>query len=262
MSKPDVSGPIETLPAGGDHDNGPVLMGVCLALTAVSALCVSLRCYARLCMRHNFGWDDTLIVLAMVSLIIGTALVVLAVQVGGMGRHLYYLPDPGLQLSAALKWSTFYQIDIIVGALLTKLSIGLFILRIKNDKKTRYIIGFTMVLMTSASLAGVVVVSVACVPLKKIWIPSIAGKCLPPDLVPGYFQPLVALVTDIVLTVSPIAILWNVQISRERKVAICVIMSLGLSATIANIMKIVESPALEARDYTCTSIPQQYIPKC
>jgi len=64
------------------------------------------------------------------------------------------------------------QIIIIIGGLLTKLFIGLFILRIKNDKKTRCIIGVTMVSMASASVAGVVVVSVVCVPLKKLWYPS------------------------------------------------------------------------------------------
>ncbi|TEY29575.1 hypothetical protein BOTCAL_0938g00010 [Botryotinia calthae] len=64
----------------------------------------------------------------------------------------------------------------------------------------------------------------------------------------SYVQSGFAIITDIFLTASPIAILWN-------KLAICGLMSLGLMATIANALRNAFIPSLEESDLSHTIVP-------
>ena len=171
---------------------------------------------------------------------------------------MYYLPDPESQVLRVIKWNTFYQMDNVLGALLTKISIGIFILRIKNTKRLRIFVWVSMVLMTCATLAVIIVLLVACTPMRKLWTPDIAGTCIPAGSVysVSYVQSGFAVVVDIGLTLSPIFVLWNVKIDRRRKIAICILMSLGIIATISNILRNVYVPTLTGEDETCMLLYQ------
>lgn len=146
----------------------------------------------------------------------------------------------------------------VLCALVTKFSISIYILRIKNDRILRTLLQVLMAFMSLATLAVIIVLSISCIPLKALWTPSIQeeAKCLPLKSVytVAYVQSGFTIVTDLCLTISPIVILWNIRIEFWAKVRICFLMSLGLIATISNALRNAFQPALTGSDYTCELI--------
>lgn len=171
----------------------------------------------------------------------------------GVGRHEVYLENPKQQILQIVKYNVFFQILVVICTLLTKFSICILILRIKNTKSLRWILWTMMGFMTSVTIAMVAVELASCIPLRKLWNPEIDGRCIHPNSVynVAYIQSAFNVVTDLCLTISPILILWNVKISRKKKVLICLLMSLGLAATLSTILRNVFTPELLASsDFT------------
>lgn len=111
-----------------------------------------------------------------------------------------------------------------------------------------------MVFMSLASLAVIIVLSLSCVPLAALWTPSLRphAKCLAlkTEYNVAYVQSGFTIITDLLLTISPIVILWNVKIKTGKKIRICILMSLGLIATISNALRNAFQSGLTSKDPT------------
>jgi hypothetical protein len=179
----------------------------------------------------------------------------------GLGQHLYNLSDAESKELDIIKYNTFFQMVNVLCTLFTKLSISAYILRIKDSKKMRWILGILMGFMTLATLAVIIVLSVSCMPLKKLWNPSVPGTCL--DLTTVYYVAYVqsgfTIIIDLCLTAAPIVILWNVKIQRGRKSLICCLMGLGLVATISNALRNDFQTELTSSDMTCKYMQFEYL---
>lgn len=172
----------------------------------------------------------------------------------GVGKHVEYLSDPIQQSLNILKYNVFFQVSVVICTLLTKFSIGFLIVRIKNDQTLKWTLLAIMSFMTAATVAVIVVEFISCIPLKKLWTPQIKGHCIAQSnvYVIAYIQSGFNIITDLCLTISPIVILWKVRISTRRKVLICGLMSLGLTATISTALRNVYTPELTtSEDFTC-----------
>jgi hypothetical protein len=112
-----------------------------------------------------------------------------------------------------------------------------------------------MAFMSLATFAVILVLSLSCRPLRKLWNPEIPGTCLPLTTVynVAYVQSAFTIVIDIGLSLVPIAILWNIRIKPGRKTLICVLMSLGFIATISNALRNKFQTELTSKDFTCKS---------
>jgi hypothetical protein len=110
-----------------------------------------------------------------------------------------------------------------------------------------------MAAMTAATLVVIVVLGVACMPLRALWDPSVKGQCLPLNTVyiVSYVQSAFTIVIDFGLTLTPAIVLWNVRIQRGRKSFIIFLMSLGLTATVTNALRNAYVPTLTSPDFTC-----------
>lgn len=173
--------------------------------------------------------------------------------VAGAGRHLPTLPNPVESALAILKWNSVYQVINITGAFFTKLSIGIFLLRLKSTRQFKLTIWAFLAPLAITTLVLDLVVLLQCVPLEALWTPTIEGRCIPQE-VPlkfSYLQSAFAILADLFLTVSPMVILWNVRISWRKKIGIWVLMSLGLMATVANALRNAFIPNLSEADLTC-----------
>lgn len=53
-----------------DHDNGPAVNGVTWSFLIVAVVSVLLRCYVRILMIKSFGYDDILIVITLVIVLL------------------------------------------------------------------------------------------------------------------------------------------------------------------------------------------------
>lgn len=173
----------------------------------------------------------------------------------GVGRHLRYLSEPEFAVLQVVRWNTYYQIVNVIGAFTTKLSISLFILRIKSDRKLKAAVIIVMAFLAVSTLVTVITAGTQCIPLNKLWNPDMKGHCVSSNIthISSYVQSGFAIITDLFLTISPILILWNIRISMRKKLAIWGLMSLGLMATIANAMRNIYIPVLKASDLTCGS---------
>lgn len=255
---------------GSHENNGPAILGVAIATTITAVLCVFLRIYVRTRIITSLWWDDGFIVFASVRKvarldvlkrlmcwhqalsITGTVFNGLMVS-NGAGKHTYDLPGPLAQVPGVIKWNTAYQIDNVICANLTKLSILLFVLRIPNSRKVAYLIYFVMFSMSVVNVVTVGAIASQCRPLKKIWNPTIPGACFYEGELSrfGYGQGVVNVLTDFFCTITPVFILWNVKIKRHLKFAISGLMSIGLAATASQIVRIISLNSLSAEDYTC-----------
>jgi hypothetical protein len=175
----------------------------------------------------------------------------------GMGQHLLYLPNPTYSALQILKWNTIYQVVNVLGAFFTKLSIGVFLLRLKDTRRFTLSVWLILTPLALATVILCLTVLLQCIPLHALWEPTVKGRCIAntTPLTISYVQSGFAIITDLYLTVSPIVILWKVQISVGKKVAICALMSLGLMATIANALRNAFIPNLVESDFSCTYGP-------
>jgi len=185
---------------------------------------------------------------------VGSSFLFLSVEVGN-GRHLRSLQQS--QVPEIYKWSTIYATVLFIGALFTKCSIALFILRIIGKtailKKTKLTLHAIMIAMTIATLILVALWFSACTPLAKVWDRRVPGTCLPAPVVHSvaYAQSAFAIATDLLLSLAPICVFWSLQISTKRKLGICFLMSLGLAATITSIMKNIAITKIRDSDFSC-----------
>ncbi|KAI1452442.1 hypothetical protein F4805DRAFT_462737 [Annulohypoxylon moriforme] len=239
-----------------DVNSGPAITAVTSILLGIGIILVGLRCYVRLLMTKNFGWDDGVMVFTLGVLIAGDVVIFKMVEIGA-GYHLFELADPEAAALLLLKWNSIYQVLNVIGAFFTKLSIGIFILRLKNSRNIRLAIWLFLTPLALTTLVVVFTVLLQCLPLEALWTPSIKGRCISQSvpLTASYVQSGFAILADLFLTVSPMAILWNIKISRNKKIGICGLMSLGLMATIANALRNAYIPNLTESDFTFTIVP-------
>jgi hypothetical protein len=153
------------------------------------------------------------------------------------------------------KLDVFSQMSVILCTLVAKISISIYILRIKDDRRLRIALWVLMIIMTLGTIAPIIVLLCQCIPLRKLWIPKTPGTCLPIAAVNDvfYVQSALTIVVDLCLTVSPIIILWNIQMRKSKKMLVCFLMSLGLLATICNGLRNYLQKGLTTSDFTCTS---------
>ncbi|KAE8353211.1 hypothetical protein BDV28DRAFT_148276 [Aspergillus coremiiformis] len=232
-----------------DHRTTAGILALYYALTAIAVLLVLLRAWVRLHLTKNWGWDDTFIVIALAALLTGLVVIQLQANVG-LGRHVIYLENPKQGFLEILKYSMIYQIVNVSCAMITKYSISLYILRIRDSRALRWALAWIMLFMTLATIGAVVIIAVSCIPLEHLWNKSIPGTCLPPSKVysVAHVQSGFTIVVDLALTSAPVIILWNVKIERGRKTLICGLMSLGLIATISNALRNAYQDGLESPD--------------
>ena len=187
---------------------------------------------------------------------VGSTFLILSVKEGN-GRHIGYLQPS--QVPEIIKWSTIYATVLFTGALFTKCSIALFILRLIGKpgilRKTKMVLYAIMVAMTIVTIVLVALWLAVCTPLEKVWNRAVPGTCLPSPVVHSvaYAQAAFAIATDLLLTISPICIFWSLKISPKKKLGICILMSLGLAVTVVSIMKNVAVTKISNSDFTCKS---------
>lgn len=187
---------------------------------------VCLRYYGRIRFQHRLEWDDISIIFALVCystagsrrcthrnqifLIIGAVLLTIEVA-NGLGQHFTDLLHPESSGLEILKYNTFFQMDNVLCTLVTKISISIYILRIKNSRPLRLLLWILIIFISLATLAVIVVLSVSYIPLEALWTPSLQShaKCLAlkTEYNIAYVQSGFTIITDLFLTISPAVVL-------------------------------------------------------
>ncbi|KAM0323157.1 hypothetical protein ACHAQA_009007 [Verticillium albo-atrum] len=229
----------ESIPLPPDVNRGPEILGVCGALVGLALVFVVLRIWVRVKLIRQLGWDDYCMMAAMA--VIFAEMMVIIPQVGyGAGRHVQYI-KPESNIVKGLRLNFVTQPLCLIALCLTKVSVGLFLLRMTPSAKFRYFIWGTIIFTILSATGNLLTVFFQCQPLAFTWDASIpGGQCIPPANLKfaAFFNSSVSVLTDLVFALLPIPMLWNVQLNWKVKSAVAGILSLGIFATAAAIVKI------------------------
>lgn len=230
-----------------DHDKGPTILLSCGICVGVALSMVGLRVFVRLKYIQSVSWDDYTIVAAMVSwqrdshnnaaglltfrkatMFAEYMIIIPEVQLGA-GRHWQYI-DPPSNITKGLHLNFVTQPLCLIGLVLTKISVGLFLLRL-TPSETYIRLIWVLIVLTILSWAGnFLTVFFQCNPLSQIWGAITTGQCMPPANLKfaAFFNSSFSALTDLLFAMLPIPLLWNLQMDRRTKTAIVAILSLGV----------------------------------
>ncbi|KAF4860442.1 Satratoxin biosynthesis SC1 cluster protein 4 [Colletotrichum siamense] len=202
---------------------------IVIVLLVIAALSVAGRLVARSKYGPGLSLDDYAIVVAWV-LVAATAGMVIAIGQAGAGRHVW-----------ALSLLYIYSFVFCTAVLSTKISILLFYWRVfmGNLLSFRFSIWIGAFLVGSYPIYFMITMGFCCNPLSHYWtqFKGTTGTCL--DV--GHFFFILAiinLITDVILLVIPVPEIFKLQMSKDKKIAVCGILGLGGFVCIASAVRV------------------------
>ncbi|KAI1780731.1 hypothetical protein F4818DRAFT_396618 [Hypoxylon cercidicola] len=227
------SAPSNPNPTSWLQNLGIAIEVVCPALAFIV---VVLRSYIRIDTK-TFGWDDSLIVAAMVfsiAMAVGSIKVMKNLYIG---IHYYDVPQP-FDPTEGLIW--IYVVGAVYQPILTlvKQSILVFLLRFSGVKTgVRYVAWGTIIFNTALMIAIFIAVIFQCTPIERNWHPTVPGTCIQ-QFSFGVVAACMTIATDIVAVGIPFYVFLGLQINKNRKIALIGIFMLGILVTIVSVIRL------------------------
>ncbi|KAI9820536.1 MAG: hypothetical protein M1832_003727 [Thelocarpon impressellum] len=216
-------------PASGfpDEDKGPQILAACTSLTLIALLCVCLRFYVRIKVVKSIGHDDYAILVAMALALVGMGLTFPEVYYGA-GRHAHQLTPASIEKGMLLNFVS--QPFYLWGTTFAKMSISLFLLRLTpvlGYKRFLWGLIVFMLVYTTVAFFGLLF---SCNPVSELWDASPEARCFNPASleVTAYMNVGLNILTDLILSILPVPMIWGLQMSKRTKVALVVILGLGV----------------------------------
>jgi len=149
---------------------------------------------------------------------------------GGTGLHRTDLTPEGAAIALRAWWLCEVLYTPIV--LLIRTSVAAFLLRIANNRVHQCIIYVDLAVIWAVSVAFFFILVFQCSPVSYFWMQALGDKasCIDQRVVPAatIAHSVISAVSDWVLGLLPIAMLWNVQLNKRTKATISFLLGLGL----------------------------------
>ncbi|KAK7969905.1 hypothetical protein PG988_008978 [Apiospora saccharicola] len=211
------------------------------ALVLASLACC-LRMYVRVFMVRKILMEDWMM-LAAVLIYTPTSIIILhSIALGGTGLHTAQLTQQGIIV--ALRAWYLGEVLYVPNATLIRMSIALFLLRIAVKSWHVWITRVNIVVILIINVGYFFIMVVQCTPPSFFWegparVPGAQGSCINKAIVPisTIVHSVLSAVSDWTLALLPIAMLWNVQINLRTKISVALLLSTGLVAGIALILR-------------------------
>ncbi|KAJ5233142.1 hypothetical protein N7468_006098 [Penicillium chermesinum] len=229
-------------------DNGgrsQAILIVTAIFLGISLVAVCLRCFVRTRLVRAFGWDDIVMVVAMV-LNLAFAICGIIGAKNGMGRKLAHFvtspPTIGAEnfRRALLCW-WLGQVFYVTTCVVAKISIIITLLRITVDRVHAWILYAALYLATAVGLLFFFFTIFQCHPVNLFWNRlSERGTCVDTQILIdiAYVYSVGTAVTDLTIALLPIALIWNLRMKRRTKAAVAGILGIGCLASAAVIVRI------------------------
>lgn len=214
-------------PHNGDENRQGGILATTFIVTIIACMAVALRMGTRMWIVRSVGWDDYTILLAAFGIIIGSGLVVVQIHYG-LGRHKHYLTE--WQYIEFEKYSYGEWIQTFQTLMFNKVSICLFLLRIPVEKQHIRPIQGTIIVLVISNIILTLLWIFQCNPIASSWNKKTPGKCFTDAQLSRIIisQALISIISDFLLALFPIVLLWKVQIAPRIKAGLCALMGLGL----------------------------------
>ncbi|KAK3940935.1 hypothetical protein QBC46DRAFT_113282 [Diplogelasinospora grovesii] len=218
--------------ATGMEDRGPELSAVNISFLVVAVIAISLRCIVRVGIVKAFGIDDWLMAFAACSFVVYCACSTTGVHYG-TGRHTDDLPVADAQQAAKFWWLCylFYAVTMIA----SKISIGMFLLRITVERMHDWTIYVAMGLSVITGIIFFFVSFFQCNPVSSFWIRDQGGTCINVEIVIAlaYLYSAFSVISDFTFAILPIFLIWNLQMSLRTKLSLIPLLAMGCTASAA-----------------------------
>lgn len=214
-------------PENGDESRQGGILATTILVTVLASVVVAMRFATRIWIVRNVGVDDYTILCATLGIIIGCGLVIVQIHYG-MGRHKFYLSK--WQYIEFMKYSYGEWIQTFQTLMFNKLSICFFLLRIPVEKYFIRPIQGAIVFLIITNIILTLLWIFQCNPIAGAWNKETPSKCFTDAQLQRIIisQALISIISDFVLALFPIALLWKVQIAPRIKAGLCSLMALGL----------------------------------
>ncbi|KAH7064028.1 hypothetical protein BKA63DRAFT_496886 [Paraphoma chrysanthemicola] len=204
---------------------------------------VVVRVYSRY-LGRNFGWDDYLIIAAIIFFFGQTLTIWKYILLSGTGYHIYDLPKKTVhEKIVANKWN--FSIQMLYHPLMGSIraSIIMFLFRMKdNRRRIRYslhvVFWLNILYAVSTSLGNIL----QCNPVRYTWDkPAMdtvdaagniiaGGKCIQSRIF-VLTSCALSIFMDLMIIPIPSIMVWNLQMEIKTKILVVIVMSLGWVAT-------------------------------
>ena len=203
------------------------ILATAVTTSLLACMVVALRLVTRLRIVRHVGWDDYTILFASFGKIIACALVIVRLHYG-FGRHKVDLTQ--WQFIEFMKYSYAEWIQTFQTLMLTKLSICFFLLRIPVEKHLIRPIQGAIIALIVSDIVLTLLWIFQCDPVAAAWNKQNPGSCFSNGQLQRIIisQALVSIISDFMLALFPIVLLWKVQIAPRIKAGLCTLMALGL----------------------------------
>ena len=151
---------------------------------------------------------------------------------GGRGRHDYYIAQDGHdKLVEETKYAQLTILPNLLACMFTRISLCLFLLRIVGKMRPHRIFLWSILVLTAVmAVINVIYFLARCQPIEKIWNPRADGVCLAPDsqVAVATTQAVITIASDWLVALFPLLILRNLNMAVKTKVALTILMGLGV----------------------------------
>ncbi|KAJ5711386.1 hypothetical protein N7488_005542 [Penicillium malachiteum] len=223
-------------------------------MMGLAIIAVALRGFVRLYIVRSFGWDDSVMVGALVRIhprvtdaiksdlssvvFIGLCVCSICGAKAGVGHKIEDFGMDFKQLEKALLWWWLSQFLYIWASAAAKISIALALLRLAVKPWQRTFLYFLIGLIIVIGLLFFFVLTFDCDPVPYFWKqadPTSKGHCTSVDMLLdiAYVYSALTIAVDFSLGAFPMFLVWNLQMNSRTKVAVSGILSLDSTYQIA-----------------------------
>ncbi|KAF2175453.1 hypothetical protein K469DRAFT_680029 [Zopfia rhizophila CBS 207.26] len=230
--------------------NGPKIIVSLWVMTVVPLFFMLPRFRVKRRYSKLVGWDDYLLALSWVFILIYTVLT--HVSVGyGIGKHLVDT-DP-VKIVDGIKFMYLGEIFALFAMPTSKTSFCVTLLRLTATQWHKWFIWFIIITINLTLWLCAILTLAQCSPVEKLWNIALPGTCWDNRIVINYsiFVGVWSCLMDLLLTVVPWLTIWNLQMNKREKVGVIVTMSLGCLAGVTCAVKTSYLPSVGTwQDFT------------
>ncbi|KIA75642.1 hypothetical protein HK57_00574 [Aspergillus ustus] len=225
------------------------LRGVVITGASLATIICCARLYVRAVVVKSFGIDDIMVIFALL-LVLMFAAVSVALSYYGIGRHSDDVPQQDLidmQYVAYISYCLYLWVGAVV-----KSSIAVFIMRVFPTPTIRKFGLGLIIFLVIFAISGELPLILQCSPVRAAYDVNVQGDCLSPDTLFAVqvYQGVVMIIVDIYLFILPIPTTWKLQMSKQRRLSIIGLFSIGLLACIAGIARLPSLVYTNGGDFT------------
>lgn len=200
------------------------IIATAIACSILSTIFVALRIYTRSRINRVIGWDDYAALVTLPFCIAYAVLLGISTRYG-MGLHAWDFP--GDLREQYQKWIFIASCTYLPSLLGYKMSILFLYLRIFNVNQSFRYCTWTVMFITSGYLFSNFWTQLfGCQPIAKYWKPETPGHCIL-TLKADYGYGSLNFITDLLIFILPLPMVWRLQLSRRDKIGVSVIFMIG-----------------------------------